>query len=108
MICWNIQESYENLSCPEDKRQVLMVQDTLKLGGSILSKIPDMLAGQLVGRLLPEIWRSPHLEKLIRECDQLSPGHNSLIPVCHCLLSPGGPMKFSLEVRHRLNNVLIP
>ena len=76
-----------------------MVQDTLKLGGSILSKIPDMLAGQLVGRLLPEMWRSPHLEKLIRECDQLSPGHNSLIPVCHCLLSPGGPMKFSLEVR---------
>ena len=44
-----------------------MVQDTLKLGGNILSKIPDMLAGQLVGRLLPEMWRSPHLEKLIRD-----------------------------------------
>ena len=62
----SVQESYEALSCPEDKRQVLMVQDTLKLGGNILSKIPDMLAGQLVGRLLPEMWRSPHLEKLIR------------------------------------------
>ena len=44
-----------------------MVQDTLKLGGSILTKIPDMLAGQLVGRLLPEMWRSQHLEKLVRQ-----------------------------------------
>ena len=65
-IIQDFQDSYENLSCSEDKRQVLMVQDTLKLGGSILSRIPDMLAGQLVGRLLPEMWRSPHLEKLIR------------------------------------------
>ena len=40
------QESYEKLDSAEDKRQVLMVQDTLKLGGAILSKIPDMLAAQ--------------------------------------------------------------
>ena len=96
------QESYDNLETPEDKRQVLMVQDTLKLGGDILSKIPDMLAAQLVGRLLPEMWRASHLEKLIRECDQKSASHNALLPVCHCLLSPGGPMKFSLEVSHLL------
>ena len=74
-----------------------MVQDTLKLGGGILAKIPDMLAGQIIGRLLPEIWNYPHIEKLIRECDELSPAHNALIPTSHCLLSPGGPMKFSLE-----------
>ena len=40
-------ESYDALESPEDKRQVLMVQDTLKLGGAILSKIPDMLAAQV-------------------------------------------------------------
>ena len=108
-----VQESYEKLDSAEDKRQVLMVQDTLKLGGAVLSKIPDMLAAQartlshlicvnikmqVVGRLLPEMWRSPHLAKLIKECDLLSASHNALLPVCHSLLSPGGPMKFSLEV----------
>ena len=41
-----VQESYEKLDSAEDKRQVLMVQDTLKLGGAVLSKIPDMLAAQ--------------------------------------------------------------
>ena len=74
-----------------------MVQDTLKLGGEILSKIPDMLAAQIVGRLLPEMWNYAQLEKLIQECDQASPAHNALLPTSHCLLSPGGPMKFSLE-----------
>ena len=48
-----------------------MMQDTLKLGGGILSKIPDMIAAQIIGRLLPEIWNYPHIEKLIAECDQL-------------------------------------
>jgi hypothetical protein len=31
-------------------RQVLLVADTLKLGGTVLSAIPDMLAAQLVAR----------------------------------------------------------
>ena len=93
----DFQEAYENLKDSEAKREVLMVQDTLKLGGSILSKIPDMLAAQIIGRLLPEMFNYRHIEKLITECDKLSPVHNALLPVCHCLLSPGGPMKFSLE-----------
>ena len=97
MVVADFQAAYESLEDPELKRQVLMVQDTLKLGGGILAKIPDMLAGQIIGRLLPEIWNYPHIEKLIMECDQLSPAHNALIPTSHCLLSPGGPMKFSLE-----------
>ena len=127
-------------------------------------KIPPCFLYQIVGRLLPEMWRSPHLAKLMVECDQLSAreavkieklklngnfhsipfiikmiqsfiqkcnepfpnqslfpfkrggmkerngnshsipilmashSHNALLPICHCLLSPGGPMKFSLEV----------
>ena len=93
----DFQAAYDNLDNAADKRQVLMVQDTLKLGGGILSKIPDMLAAQVVGRLLPEMWNYPHIGQLISECDQQSPTHNALIPTCHCLLSPGGPMKFSLE-----------
>jgi hypothetical protein len=93
----DFQEAGDALREPADRRQVLMVQDALKLGAGILSKIPDMLAGQLVGRLLPDIWRHPHIAKLVRECDQHSPRHCALLPVSHCLLSPGGPMKFSLE-----------
>ena len=63
--------AYDNLDDVDGKRQVLMMQDTLKLGGGILSKIPDMIAAQIIGRLLPEIWNYPHIEKLIAECDQL-------------------------------------
>lgn len=93
----DFQEASESLREPVDRRQVLMVQDALKLGAGILSKIPDMLAGQLVGRLLPDIWRYPHIAKLVDECDQHSSSHCALTPISHCLLSPGGPMKFSLE-----------
>ena len=73
MVVADFQAAYESLEDAELRRQVLMVQDTLKLGGGILAKIPDMLAGQIIGRLLPEIWNYPHIEKLIRECDELSP-----------------------------------
>ena len=93
----DFQEAADALKDPVDRRQVLMVQDVLKLGAGILFKIPDMLAGQMVGRLLPDIWRYPHIAKLVRESDEHSPAHCALVPVSHCLLSPGGPMKFSLE-----------
>ena len=36
-------------------RQVLLVADTLKLGGTVLSAIPDMLAAQLVARLVSAV-----------------------------------------------------
>ena len=32
-----------------------MVADSLKLGAGILSRLPDQLAAQLIGRLLPEV-----------------------------------------------------
>ena len=93
----DFQEASEHLRDPTERRQVLMVQDALKLGAGILSRIPDMLAGQLVGRLLPDIWQCPHIAKLVSECDEHGSQHCALVPVSHCLLSPGGPMKFSLE-----------
>ena len=46
-------------------RQVLLVADTLKLGGTVLSAIPDMLAAQLVARLVSSctctVYTSQHL-----------------------------------------------
>ena len=50
-MSYNFQAAYDALDDAESKRQVLMLQDTLKLGGSILSKIPDMIAAQIIGRL---------------------------------------------------------
>ena len=97
MVISDFHEAADQIQDPIDRRQVLMVQDVLKLGASILSRMPDMLAGQLVGRLLPDIWRYPRIAKLVAESDAHSAAHCALTPVAHCLLSPGGPMKFSLE-----------
>ena len=37
------------------KREIQLVADSLRLGGAILCQSPDMLAPQLVGRLLSEM-----------------------------------------------------
>ena len=37
------------------KREIQLVADSLRLGGAILGQYPDMLAPQLVGRLLSEM-----------------------------------------------------
>ena len=43
------------------------------------------------------MWQCGLVERLLAQCDLLSPPHSALVPLTHCLLSPGGPMKFSLE-----------
>ena len=40
--------------------------------------MPDNLANQLIGRLLPEVWNFPNIKKLIAQCDKFSPPHNAL------------------------------
>ena len=34
---------------------------------------------------------------LVSQCDSEGPAHNCLVPLRHCLPSPGGPLKYSLE-----------
>lgn len=70
-----------------------MVADALRLGGAILSIYPDMLAPQLVGRLLPEIGTNPNIKMLLSACDLEGPAHCALMPLYHCLHTPGGPLK---------------
>lgn len=72
---------------------MLLVADALRLGGAILGMYPDMLAPQLVGRLLPEIGPNPHVKRLLQQCDAEGPDHCALIPLYHCLHTPGGPLK---------------
>lgn len=67
--------------------------DALRLGGAILSAFPNMLAPQLIGRLLPEILSNTNIKSLLTECDLHGPAHCALIPFYHCLHTPGGPLK---------------
>lgn len=78
-------------------RELMMVADALRLGGAILGNYPNMLAPQLVGRLLPEIGGNVNVRMLLRACDEDGTNDCALIPVYHCLHTPGGPLKYSLE-----------
>lgn len=74
-------------------RELMLVADALRLGGAILSLYPDMLAPQLVGRLLPEIGSNKNIKNLLVACDASGSDHCALIPLYHCLHTPGGPLK---------------
>lgn len=54
-----------------------------------------MLAPQLIGRLLPEMGPNKNVHMLLKQCDALGPKHCSLLPIYHCLHTPGGPLKVS-------------
>ncbi|XP_068248399.1 NACHT and WD repeat domain-containing protein 2 [Palaemon carinicauda] len=92
---------FEDCSCHlEDRdqiRELMLVADALRLGGAILSQYPDMLAPQLIGRLLPEMETNPHVKSLLEQCDAEGIDHCSLLPSYHCSHTPGGPLKYSLE-----------
>lgn len=86
-----------NVEDTDSRRELLLVADALRLGGAILGVYPDMLAPQLIGRLLPEIGGNPNIKMLLAACDRSGPKHSALIPINHCLHTPGGPLKYSLE-----------
>lgn len=71
----------------------MLVADALRLGGAILGSHPDMLAPQLIGRLLPEIGGNVNVKMLLRACDNDGVKDCALLPVYHCLHTPGGPLK---------------
>ena len=78
-------------------KEISLVADSLRLGGAILKFYPGMLAAQLVGRLLPEIEHSENIRNLLRQCDEEGIKQNALVPTYHCMHTPGGPLKYSLE-----------
>ena len=75
----------------------MLVADSLRLGGAILGQYPDMLAPQLVGRLLSEMDNNKNISGLLRQCDEEGLLQNALVPTYHCMHTPGGPLKYSLE-----------
>jgi len=73
----------------------MLVADALRLGGAVLMNYPQMLAAQLIGRLLPEIGSNPNVKRLLNQCDTEGIEHCALMPSYHCLHTPGGPLKVS-------------
>lgn len=74
-------------------RELMLVADALRLGGAVLGQYPNMLAPQLIARLLPEVIYNPNIKMLLNDCDYKGPTHCALLPVYHCLHTPGGPLK---------------
>lgn len=73
----------------------MLVADALRLGGAIIGTYPNMLAPQLVGRLLPEAQQNPAVSSLLKQCYGKGKNHCALLPSHHCLHTPGGPLKAS-------------
>ena len=78
-------------------REVQLMIDALKLAAAVLIQYPSMLAPQIIGRLLPLKNSCPHIQSLINQCDEEGVEHCALLPVNHCLHTPGGPLMYSLE-----------
>jgi hypothetical protein len=57
-----------------------------------------MLGFELLGRLLPLVSDNPRLRTLLVSCDLEGPKTNGIVPGHHCFHSPGGPLKYSMEV----------
>lgn len=62
-----------------------------------------MLAFELLGRLLPLVHSNGHLKNLLCGSDLEGPKFNCFLPVHHSYHTPGGPLKYSLEV-YLINN----
>ena len=93
----DFEDAFQHIDDPVAKRQITLVADSLRLGGAILNTYPDMLSPQLIGRLLSELENNKYIQKLIQQCDEQGPQQNALIPIYHCMHTPGGPLKYSLE-----------
>ena len=116
----DFEDACNHLDDKDAKREIMLVADSLRLGGAILGQVilnsaisrvfrtihatlfvafqyPDMLAPQLVGRLLSEMDNNNNIRELLRQCDKEGPLQNALVPTYHCMHTPGGPLKYSLE-----------
>ncbi|XP_015115878.1 NACHT and WD repeat domain-containing protein 2 [Diachasma alloeum] len=93
----DFEDACTNIEDQNHVRELMLVADALRLGGAILGNHPNMLAPQLVGRLLPEIGGNYNIMMLLRACDKDGTKDCALMPLYHCLHTPGGPLKYSLE-----------
>ena len=101
-VLGDFEDAIKNIRCDVFKQDTIhkelgLVADSLRLGRGILKFYPGMLSAQLVGRLLPEIEHSDNIRNLLRQCDEEGIKENALVPTYHCMHTPGGPLKYSLQ-----------
>lgn len=65
---------------------------------SPFSRYPWMFTFELTGRLLPLVADNEEIKNLLLGCDLQGHEFNCFLPACHCFHSPGGPLKYSMEV----------
>ncbi|KAL5006957.1 hypothetical protein ScPMuIL_015763 [Solemya velum] len=88
---------FEDLLDHVYQKDVKLIADAIRLSSSILSNNPSMLGPQIIGRLLPHYYQNTNIQSLIQQCDTDGLLQCALVPVHHCLHTPGGPLQYSLE-----------
>ena len=102
-ILFDFEDSINHMSTQFDAnvvKEISLLADTLKLSAPIITQYPNMFAPQILARLLPLRNTCPNINRLLRQCDLKGPSHCALLPVNHCLHTPGGPLMYSLEGHH--------
>ena len=93
----SVLSDFEDLLEHVYQKDVKLIADVIRLSSSVLTHYPDMLGPQIIGRLLPYFAVNENIRNLIRQCDNDGLGNCAVVPVHHCLHTPGGPLQFSLE-----------
>ncbi|KAH3716159.1 hypothetical protein DPMN_058878 [Dreissena polymorpha] len=93
----SVLSDFEDLLDHVYQKDVKLIADVIRLSSSILSHYPDNLGPQIIGRLLPYFTINENIRMLIQQCDTDGLTRCALVPVHHCLHTPGGPLQFSLE-----------
>ena len=93
----SVLSDFEDLLEHAYQKDVKLIADVIRLSSSVLSHYPDMLGPQIIGRLLPYFAVNENIRNLIRQCDSDGLSNCAMVPVHHCLHTPGGPLQFSLE-----------
>jgi len=95
-VLGDFEDAVVHIDDPIPKKEINLVADSIRLGGAILKHYPEMLAAQLNGRLLRARKNCPNI-RLLEQCDDEGINHNALVPTFHCMHTPGGPLKYSME-----------
>lgn len=93
----SILADFDDILSFEYEPSVEILADTIRLSASVLSRYPDMLTAQIVGRLLPYYSSHDRIRDLLNQCDAEGVRVNALIPCHRYLHTPGGPLEHSLE-----------
>ena len=80
-----------------ENKDAQLLADALRLSASVVTRRPDMVGPQIVGRLLPYYNTHSQIQSLIKQCDSDGLEVNALSPCYHCMHTPGGPLQYSLE-----------